>query len=149
MAFGRILSTTDIAASGLTAERMRMEVAANNIANAHATRSADGGPYRRQTVSFSSVFNEGANARDVGMARHLGGVKIDGIQADSTPLPKIFDPGHPDADADGFVTMPNVQIPHEMVDLLTASRAYEANLKSLQTHRRMAEQALSMLRGLT
>jgi flagellar basal-body rod protein FlgC len=149
MAFGRILSTTDIAASGLAAERMRMEVAANNIANAHSTRSAGGGPYRRQTAVFSTVLHDRASTRDVAEARHLGGVKIAGIETDQTPLPKIFDPGHPDADEDGFVMMPNVQVPHEMVDLLTASRAYEANLKSLQTHRRMAEQALSMLRGLS
>lgn len=147
MGLDRILSTSDIAASGLAAERVRMEVAANNIANAHSTRSAGGGPYRRQTVLFSTVFNNSLAGPDSNGAE-LGGVKVMGIKPDPSPLPKLFDPGHPDADSSGFVTMPNVQIPQEMVDLMTAGRSYEANLKSLQTFRQMAEQALSLLRGV-
>jgi flagellar basal-body rod protein FlgC len=144
MAFGNILSATDIAASGLAAERMRMEVVANNIANAHTTRSVDGGPYRRQTVVFSSLLDQTSG----GTQPQMGGVRVVGVNQDSSPLPRVYEPGHPDADEEGFVTMPNVSLPHEMVDLMTASRAYEANLKSMQAFRSMAEQALSLLRGL-
>ena len=78
----------------------------------------------------------------------LGGVQVLGITTDDSPLPRVLDPGHPDAGADGYVVMPNVTLPHEMVDLVTASRAYEANLKSMESFRQMAEQALSLLRGL-
>ena len=83
------------------------------------------------------------------MARELGGVRVLGVQSDMTPLPVVYNPGHPDADADGYVRMPNVKLAHEMVDMVTASRAYEANLKSLQTFRQRAEPALSLLRDVT
>jgi len=78
----------------------------------------------------------------------LRGVKVIGISSDTTPGPKIYDPGHPDADETGHVAMPNVNLSREMVDLVTASRAYEANLKAMETFRQMAEQALGLLRGL-
>ncbi len=151
MALDRILSATDIAASGLKAERVRMDVAANNIANAHATRTPGGdGPYRRQQVVFASVLGNPLIQNPDERVATLGGVRVVGVQSDqTTELPRVYNPAHPDADDDGFVRMPNVQIPHEMVDLLTASRSYEANLKSLQTFQRMAEQALSLLRGLS
>ncbi|MEZ6064729.1 MAG: flagellar basal body rod protein FlgC [Planctomycetaceae bacterium] len=147
MSMGRILSAADIAASGLAAERTRMEVASGNIANAHATRTATGGAYRRQQVVFESLLGDRGNLRK-GSTDGLAGVRVEGIESDNSPLPLIHDPGHPDANAAGDVEMPNVQIPREMVDLLTASRAYEANLKSLQTFQRMAEQALGLLRGM-
>lgn len=145
MPIGKILSTTDIAASGLSAERMRMEVAANNIANAHSTRTAEGGPYRRQQVQFSSAMEAalGGNANQVNQS--LRGVKVEAVVDDPTPGQRIYNPGHPDADPEGFVQMPNVQMPMEMVDLMTASRAYDANLKSLTLFREMAEQALSLM----
>ncbi|MEZ6130571.1 MAG: flagellar basal body rod protein FlgC [Planctomycetaceae bacterium] len=142
MSFGRLLSSTDISASGLAAERVRMEIAANNIANVHTTSTAEGGPYRRQQVAFASAMNAslGNDAAD-----GLAGVMVKGISRDTSELPKIFNPGHPDADSDGFVSMPNVKLPMEMVDLMTASRAYDANLKSLTTFRKMAEQSLSLM----
>ena len=127
----------DIAASGLSAERLRMEVVANNIANANSTRTAQGGPYRRQEVLFAPVV-KGADS---------GGVQINGIANDESELPQVYRPGHPDADAQGMVTMPNVALPNEMVDLITASRAYEANLRAIRTFREMAEQTLSTLRS--
>lgn len=146
MQLGRILSATDISASGLAAERHRMEVVANNIANAHTTRTADGGPYRRQQVVFAAELQSALGDSGSGGAS-LGGVRVVGIQPDLSELPRVYNPGHPDADEDGFVTMPNVKLPNEMVDLMTASRAYEANLKALRTYRKMAEEALSLLRG--
>jgi len=150
MGMGNLFSATSISGSGLTAERMRMEVAANNIANAHSTNSASGGAYRRQQVVFSSLVDQvgqpGSHAGPQSV-EGLHGVGIVGIQPDQTPLPRVHNPGHPDADANGFVEMPNVSLPTEMIDLMTANRAYEANLKSLQMFRQMAEQALSLMRA--
>lgn len=122
-----------------------MEVAANNLANANTTSTREGGAYRRQVVRFGSVMTETMGKRT--NADGLGGVEVLGVEADSSDLVEVFQPGHPDAKANGFVTMPNVTIPEEMVDLMSASRAYEANLKSLTTFRKMAEQALSLMSG--
>jgi len=122
-----------------------MEVVANNIANARSTRTPQGGPYRRQHLVFSSAYDEAAGPGP--SANNLRGVRVVSVESDHSELPRVFQPGHPDADQDGFVTMPNVKLPNEMVDLITASRAYEANLRALSTFRRLAEQALSLLRG--
>ncbi|MEZ6062785.1 MAG: flagellar basal body rod protein FlgC [Planctomycetaceae bacterium] len=148
MSLDNILAGSSISASGLAGERMRMEVAANNIANARSTRSVNGGPYRRQQVVFAAQMDRFLLPGNAGQP-NLGGVRVVGTQADNSPLPQIYDPGHPDANADGYVLMPNVNLPHEMVDLVTASRAYEANLKSLESFRQLAEQALSLLRGIS
>lgn len=150
MTWGNLFSATAIPASGLSAERQRMEVAANNLANAQTTRSLDGGAYRRQQVVFSTAFKEsltGTRQNAATPISSLQGVQVSGILPDASPLPRVLNPGHPDADADGFVEMPNVSLPVEMLDLMTASRAYEANLKSLQTFREMAEQSLSLMRS--
>ncbi len=147
MSMNQILSGMEISASGLTSERLRMEVAANNIANIHSTTTPNGGPYQRQQVTFSAAMKQyGMPGKN--NVQDLKGVRVVSVTSDTTPGPVIHDPGHPDADASGNVQMPNVNLPHEMVDLVTASRAYEANLKSLETFRQMAEQALSLLRGL-
>jgi flagellar basal-body rod protein FlgC len=151
MPSGGFLSATNISSSGLSAERMRMEVVANNIANAYSTRTAAGGPFRRQEVVFSAVLNHhagrpagrGAGAR---AGSSLGGVEVVGTEDDPSPLHRVHNPGHPDADADGFVDMPNVELPVEMVNLITASRAYEANLRALQTFKQMSQQALTLMR---
>jgi len=149
MGMGNLFSSTAISGSGLTAERLRMEVAANNIANAHSTSSATGGAYRRQQVVFAAMMDEmrTGTAAAPQFAQGFNGVQVVGIQPDQSPLPRIHNPGHPNADANGFVEMPNVSLPTEMIDLMTANRAYEANLKSLQTFRQMAEQALSLMRA--
>ncbi len=144
MPFNELFAPSAISGSGMSAERFRMELIANNIANANSTRSANGGPYRRQDVVFAEVL--GAATRPDGGAA-LGGVQAVEVVEDQTELPRVHMPGHPDADAEGFVRMPNVQLPIEMVNLLTASRAYEANLRAAQTFRQMNEQALTLLRG--
>ncbi len=141
-----MLSAVDISASGLSAERLRMEIVANNIANANSTRTPSGEAYRRQQVVFSAAYDE-ALSKGVDGGQNLSGVRVVGVQSDMSELPRILQPGHPDADADGYVTMPNVTMPTEMVDLITASRGYEANLRVLRSFREMAERALSMLRG--
>ena len=150
MAFDDLLVSGNISASGMTAERMRMEVIANNVANALSTRTAAGGPYRRQDVLFESVMQDqmegGVKAAAPPGGMRIGGVRVVGIQDDMSELPRLHDPGHPDADSDGYVTMPNVSLPIEMVNLMTASRAYEANLKVLQTLRQQLEQSLSLLK---
>jgi flagellar basal-body rod protein FlgC len=147
MIFDDLLASTNISASGLSAERLRMEVVANNIANAYSTRSANGGPFRRQDVVFAAVLNErlrklGGSGKDT-----LGGVRVLGVVDDPSAFSLVHQPGHPDADAEGYVLMPNVHLPIEMVNLITASRAYEANLRVLQSFRQMGEQALTLARG--
>jgi flagellar basal-body rod protein FlgC len=142
----RILSAPNISASGLAAERQRMEVIANNIANAHSTRSLNGGPYRRQEMVFAEALDSAAGG-DRNAPASLQGVRVIGVHPDQSELPRVYNPGHPDADAEGYVLMPNVSLPNEMVDLITASRAYEANLKALQLYRQMAEQTLALMRG--
>lgn len=150
MSMDSILSGMQISASGLASERVRMEVAANNIANINSTRTADGGPYRRQRVTFASAMEPmmGSVGKSGNSVDSLKGVRVVGVTSDNSPMPIIFDPGHPDADQDGNVRLPNVKLPMEMVDLVTASRAYEANLKSMETFRQLAEQALALLRGI-
>lgn len=143
-----LFQAVDISATGLAAERMRLEVVANNIANAFSTRSANGGPYRRQDVVFSSVLNQrlGAGGRRGGSTPPVGGVQVAGVVEDMSELHRVHNPGHPDADKDGYVSMPNVDLPVEMVNMITASRAYEANLKAMQLFRQMMEQSYSLLR---
>ena len=144
MGFDSLFAATSISSSGLTAERYRMEVIANNLANANTTRSANGGPFRRQDVVFAEALGK---ATQPGAVPDLRGVRVVDLVEDQSPLIPVYQPGHPDANAEGMVLMPNVQLPIEMVNLITASRAYEANLKAAQTFRTMNEQALSLLRG--
>ncbi|MBI3463193.1 MAG: flagellar basal body rod protein FlgC [Planctomycetes bacterium] len=146
MSFDDILGATNISASGLAAERVRMEVLAHNIANANSTRGPNGGAFRRQDVIFAAVLNNQLGLGGPDMAK-LGGVQVAGVVDDPSELPRVFNPGHPDADKEGYVIMPNVQLPIEMVNLITASRSYEANLRVLQSFRQMSEQALSLVRG--
>lgn len=146
MSFENAFAIANIGASGLSAERFRMEVVANNIANAYSTRTAEGGPFRRQDVIFATVLNQKTG---VGQNRPYGlnGVEVVGLADDPSAFPQVHNPGHPDADADGHVAMPNVHLPMEMVNLITASRAYEANLRVLQSFRQTSEQALTLARS--
>jgi flagellar basal-body rod protein FlgC len=128
----------DIASSGLTAERVRVSVISRNIANAHVTRTTSGGPYRRQRVTFETVLHSVSGAPE-------GGVRVQDVTADSGPLRAVRDPSHPDQ-VDGYVYYPNVDLPLEMVDLLDASRSYDANLAVLRTYRQMMEQTLDLTR---
>ena len=147
--FGSSFAAIDISSSGLAAERYRMEIIANNIANAQSTRTDSGeGPYRRQNVIFASALNNVTlgNFTSVESPR-LQGVRVVGVAGDPGEFPHVYNPGHPDADENGMVVMPNVSMPNEMVDLITASRAYEANLRSLRTFREMAQQTMALLRG--
>lgn len=130
------------AATALNAERTRIEVAVSNLANAESTRSADGGPYRRRDVVLAS---DPVSSFDqmLGTATATG-VKVAGIVEDSAPFRKRYEPSHPDADADGFVSLPNVDAPMEMVDLLGAARAYQANLAAINVIRDMKSRSLDL-----
>jgi flagellar basal-body rod protein FlgC len=141
----------EVSASALTAERLRMDVTAENLANAQTTRGADGNPYRRKEVvlaerpggsSFGAAL-QGAMASRNGA---LGGGEVAAITEDQTPLKTVYDPSHPDADARGYVQMPNVEPVAEMVDLISAQRAYEANVTAMSAAKQMFAKTLELLR---
>ena len=135
----------EISASALTAERLRMDVVAENLANAQTTRGADGNPYRRKEVVLQERAGSFGASLSAAMNRG-GGVEVAGIVEDQTPLKRVYDPGHPDADADGYVSMPNVDTVTEMVDLIGAQRAYEANVTAMQAAKQMFTRTLDLLR---
>ncbi|MEO7717022.1 MAG: flagellar basal body rod protein FlgC [Capsulimonas sp.] len=147
------MDSLSISGSGMTAERLRMDVIADNLANVNTTRSADGSPYRRQQVLFSagtSSFQDalagfsGGNGNAPAVTK---GVQVRGIVPDQSPFKRVYQPGHPDADAQGYVNMPNVDTVTEMVDMMSASRAYEANVSAVQSIKGMAEKALEIGRA--
>ncbi|MFP5361680.1 MAG: flagellar basal body rod protein FlgC [Thermoleophilia bacterium] len=143
-----LFDAIDTAASGLSAERLRMDVVAENLANAQTTRGADGQPYRRKVVVLQEDAGAsfGATLDGAMKGSRPGGVKVTQIAHDATPNRLVHDPGHPDADARGYVSMPNVQPVTEMVDLITASRGYEANVTVMQTAKQMFSKTLEILR---
>lgn len=128
-----------ISSSGLSAERLRMDTISSNIANANTTRGEDGGPYRRKVAVFQENLDQASNDEN-----KLLGVKAVGIEEDTSSFQKVYDPTHPDADADGYVTMPNVNILNEMADLITATRAYEANVTAMDSEKSMFTKALEI-----
>lgn len=146
--FGNI----DASASGMTAERLRMDVISNNLANANTTRTAGGGPYKRRYVVFQPRDNNDPSflkmlRGQIDRSQPGNGVRAVGIGTDNTQGPLVYDPGHPDANAQGYVERPNVNVVAEMVDMITASRAYEANATAISSAKSMASQALSIGRS--
>jgi len=129
------MDTFDISASGLSAQRARLDLIASNIANVETTRTPEGGPYRRLQPMFAT------------RAGNPGGVEITGVLADDRPPRQVYRPGHPDADGDGFVAYPNVSIVEEMVDLVSATRSYEANAAAFNAAKSMAQRALDLGRA--
>lgn len=145
----RIFSSIDIAATGLTAQRLRLEVIANNIANVNTTRTPQGSAYRRQQVIFmpkgGPEFYFPVPPVQVIAEELLGeGVKVQEIKEDPSPFRLEYDPSHPDANADGYVVYPNVNIVTEMVDMISASRAYEANVAVISTAKSMIMKSLEI-----
>ncbi len=132
-----------VSASGLQAERARMDVIAENIANVETTRTPEGGPWRRRQVGLSA-YQVGEAAPGAG-GSGCTGVRVAAIEPDPSGLPKLHNPSHPDADAAGYVEMPNVDLPTEMADMVVAARAYEANAVALKSGREMIRQAVSIL----
>lgn len=127
-------------ASALTAERTRIEVAVSNIANADSTRGPDGKPYRRRDVVLAADHAFDAALGQAGVS----GVKVAAVVEDQTPFKRRYDPSHPDADKDGFVAMPNVDTPEEMVNMMSASRAYQANLTAIGLIRELVNKSLEL-----
>lgn len=129
-------SSMKISATGLAAERLRMDTITSNMANASTTRSADGkGPYVRKIAMFQEALD--AN-------KEMAGVKAVKIENDKSPLRKVYDPTHPDADANGYVTMPNVNVLNEMADMMVATRSYEANVDTFNALKSMFSKALEI-----
>ena len=128
-----------ISHSGLRAQRIRIDTIANNIANINTTRTPQGGPFRRQMAIFAAEPLEPAPIEDG------RGVDVPEIVPDMSPFKTVYDPGHPDADENGYVMLPNINIAMEMVDLVSASRSYEANVASISATKRILRKALEII----
>lgn len=145
-----MFNAMNISASGMTAQRLRMDILAQNAANATTTRTSDGTPYRRRNVLFeeksASPFSEILNTATGNISAYIGsGVKVSKIVEDTkTPMEVVYDPSHPDADDNGYVTYPNVSIIAEMTDLIDASRSYEANITAFNATKNMITKAFSI-----
>lgn len=144
------LSSFDISASGLSAQRIRMDIAAENIANIDTTRTEGGQAYRRKDVVFESYgansFRESLRSalKGNGFTSKNAGVRVAGIVEDDREMKQVYNPNHPDADENGFVTMPNVDLLKETVDSMSATRSYEANVTALNAMKLMAQKALEI-----
>ncbi|MCR4895534.1 MAG: flagellar basal body rod protein FlgC [Lachnospiraceae bacterium] len=145
-----IFTSFDISASGLTAQRYRMDVISENVANANSTRTQDGSPYRRKVVVFEEKGVRGADSFSSVLGtvtkNYAGkGVKVAGVFEDkATEMNMVYDPSNPDADENGYVTYPNVNIITEMTNLIDASRAYEANATAFNASKSIAQRGLNM-----
>jgi len=141
-----------IAGSGLTAQRIRMDVTAQNLANADTTRGAGGQPYRRQDVVLSQIGAGGFGGAltgalaQTGAGQPAGGVAVTGIVSDNTPGQKVYDPGNPEADAQGYVTRPNISTVSEMTDLITEQQSYQSDVTAMQTAKAMFTATLGLLK---
>ena len=161
-----LLNTLDISASGLSAQRTKMNVISENIANAETTRTEDGNPYRRQVTmlksgvrgqEFETIYKNTVLDIKQTQSNHIptkpfsepnksdrAGVHVADIAKDMSPFKMVFDPNHPDADEDGYVAMPNVNIVREMTELIAASRAFEANITALRSSEQMIRKSLTI-----
>jgi flagellar basal-body rod protein FlgC len=140
-----LFDSLDISASGLTAQRLRMDVISNNLANATTTRTPEGGPYRRERVIFQERRNEFSFEDILTRSMDVGkGVRVVAVEKDPAPFKLVYDPTHPDADQNGYVRMPNVNIVTEMVDMISAARSYEANVTAINTAKSMITKAMEI-----
>jgi flagellar basal-body rod protein FlgC len=136
-----LLDTLRISASGMMAERVRLQTVTSNLANARSTISEDGEPYRRKLPVFKAVSTDPFGGE---MARQLSRVEVVDIEESDEPFKVVFDPGHPHANEDGYVSYPNVDVLREMVDMITTSRSYEANTNAAEATYQMATSALEL-----
>jgi flagellar basal-body rod protein FlgC len=140
------MKSLDASAAGLNAQRIRMNLISHNLANVNTTRTAEGGPYKRKDALFETVapptdFREALQSR---MDAYLSQVQVSEIREDNRPPIRKFDPTHPDADASGYVALPNINVVEEMVNMMSASRSYEANVTAVKTTKDMAMTALEI-----
>ena len=138
----RVFESMDVAGSGLTANRLWMDTISSNLANINTTRTLDGGPYRRRAPVFAEMLDQ-----TIGGRRDIGGVRVLEIISDPSAPRLSYQPDHPDANEDGYVEFPNVNLVREMTDMMVAGRAYEANLAIVDTANNMWNGALEILRG--
>jgi len=131
-----IFRSFDVSATALAAQKIRMNTIASNLANINTTKTPGGGPYRRRDVLFSSVM--------ISEKEGLEGVALAGVVEDNSPPRAVYDPGHPDADKKGFVLMPNINLIEEMVNMMLATRAYEANVNAFNITKNMYQKALEI-----
>lgn len=129
----------DISASAMTANRFWLERISNNLANANTTQGADGGPYRREVPVFSEILSN-----EFGAGTQPMGVQATGVVKDNSAFPQVYNPGHPHANAQGFVSMPNVNVVNEMVDMIAASRTFEANITVSSAAKNMMSKAIEI-----
>ncbi|MHB1415597.1 MAG: flagellar basal body rod protein FlgC [Chloroflexota bacterium] len=147
-----LLEALKIGSSALTAQRLRMDVVTNNIANMETTRTAEGGPYRAAHVVFAPLAERSASGMQAAsfadrLQGAAGGLQVVDIVEDNTPPKQVYNPRHPDANAEGYVSYPNVDLVSEMTDLMSATRAYEASVTALNSVKQMAGKALEIGRG--
>lgn len=143
------MTALDIGSSGLKAQRAYLNVISMNLANAKTTRTADGGPYRRKSVSFAStpVLSPFDSAMRDQMNQGLEGVKIQGVVVDKRPHKLVYEPGHPDANGEGYVAYPDINVVEEMTNMITAMRGFDANLQTIESVKVMFNKALAIGRG--
>ena len=140
-----LITSMDIAAGGMTAQRTRLNVISMNLANANTTRTANGGPYRRKTVIFETVPTSTFQQQFLNaLESKIYGVQVTNIEDVAGEFKQIFDPAHPDADDKGYVYLPNVNLVQEMVQMLNANRAFEANASVIRAAKEMALRALDI-----
>lgn len=142
-----IFSSMQINASGLTLERLKMDTISTNIANAKTTRTDEGGPYKRKEVLFEENLKNQKNKINGISERRSLGVKVTGISQDGENFKQVYDPSHPDADMEGYVAMPNVNMVDEMIALITTQRSYEANVTALNTSKNILKKTLEISKG--
>ncbi|MEK6590108.1 MAG: flagellar basal body rod protein FlgC [Nitrospinota bacterium] len=139
------LISLKVSASGLTAQRTRMDIIASNLANINTTRTPEGGPYRKKSPVFTAVISGNlSDASRLQVADNLREVRVTDIVEDRREPKMVFDPSHPDANTGGYVAMPNVNLMEEMVDMISATRAYEANITAISNSKSMAQRALDI-----
>ncbi len=140
------MTAFDVASSALTAERTRMNVISMNLANVKTTRTAEGGPYRRKSVTMASTpaISPFSKAMSSALDRELKGVRVMDIATDKRPMKRIYEPGHPDADEEGYVSYPDINVVEEMTNMITAMRSYEANAATVENLKAMFNKALDI-----
>lgn len=140
------MTALDIGASALTAERTHINIISMNLANAKTTRTAEGGPYQRKSVFLAATEVDSPFSRNMqtAMDRELRGVRVEGIAIDKRPFKLVYEPGHPDANEEGYVAYPDINVVEEMANLMTAQRGYEANVTSIDTVKTMYTKALEL-----
>jgi flagellar basal-body rod protein FlgC len=139
-----ILNILKIGASALNAQRLRMETIATNLANVNSTRTEAGGPYKKKEVTFAPTDLSDSKGFGRMLSDRIEGVKVEEIKTSDKPFQKVYDPGHPDADQEGYVSFPNVNVMEEMADMMVATRAYEANVNVVNTTKDMFLKALEI-----